>query len=88
MIQVSHPTDRANFSVVTVGALTLWFSYQTCIGFRVDGSEPVASENLWGPTTGKHLNGIGVGPAFRLPREEFTARLSAAVNECQRLDVS
>lgn len=73
-ISISHPTNRPNFSTVSVGNLTLWFSYQTVIGFQTTGNV-VASENVWGPTTGKHLNQFS-DKSDRLPREDFKRALA------------
>lgn len=77
---ISHPTDRPNFTEVTVGPIDLTFSYRTVIAFRGPG-EPslVVSENCWGPTTGKHLNYVS-DRAGRVPRGEFEARLSAMLD--------
>lgn len=41
---------------VYVGDLTLLFSYETLVGFAIPGVGRVKRENVWGPTTGKHLN--------------------------------
>ena len=74
---------------VTIGGLTLWFSYETIIGFeyiwrgrktKSDPLEPAerisaVTENIWGPTTGKHLNAICVNKENRLSRDEFTKQL-------------
>lgn len=80
-VSIDHPTDRPNFTCVTVGDLDLWFSYRTVVGFRSGWGTIVVSENLWGPTTGKHLGMIGSGDKRdRLPRDEFEAKLSEALN--------
>lgn len=65
---IDHPTDRPNFARVTIGDLTLWFSYETCVGFMAPGRGCVVRENRWGPTTGKHLDYIDDGPRRRQPR--------------------
>lgn len=76
-VRVEHPTDRPNFVLVALGPeLELAFSYRTVIGFRT-GSGWVLSENLWGPTTGKHLNWLP--GSNRVPRAEFETRLGAAL---------
>lgn len=62
---------------VDVGMVTLWFSYNTCIGFRDNSGAvrvPVLSENCWSTTTGKHLNQVG-DKSLRIPRDEFLKRL-------------
>ena len=75
---ISHPTDRPNFTIVTVGGTQFAFSYETVVGFVKPGDTSwTVSENDWGPTTGKHLNHLDFGRGQRLPREEFEARLEA-----------
>lgn len=60
---------------VTIGSLTLYFSYQTVVAFE-DNMGLKVTENLWGPTTGKHLNAIdGGNKAARLPSAKFTEEL-------------
>lgn len=76
-VRINHPTDRPNFSVVTVNQLCLWFSYETCIAFNA-GEGTVARENDWGPTTGKHLNAIGT--SNRVPGDVFERMLEEALN--------
>ena len=52
--------------------LTVYFSYETMIGFKVDGQFPTVRENVWGPTTGKHLNYIDGGDkSSRVDKTEF-----------------
>lgn len=66
-----------NSIVVSVGELDLYFSYQTIIAFYdIINGELVVSENLWGKTTGKHLNAIQNDKNERLNREEFEERLN------------
>ena len=78
---ISHPTDRANFCVVTIGDLSLAFSYQTVIGYRCRGGWTLC-ENEWGPTTGKHLNHLDPDRTNRVHRGDFEAGLSAALEWC------
>lgn len=52
-ISKSHNNKCAE---IYVGDVTLLFSYETLVGFAVPGVGRVKSENVWGPTTGKHLN--------------------------------
>jgi hypothetical protein len=49
----------AHSIAISLGNLTVWFSYDTIVAF-MDGHGKVVSENVWGPTTGKHLNEISV----------------------------
>lgn len=54
---------------VDIAGVTVWFSYQTPVAFRV-GNQMVISENIWGRTTGKHLNWIS-DRSERVSHEEF-----------------
>jgi hypothetical protein len=82
-VSIDHPaigkTERPNFSCLQFGTLILWFSYRTVIAFRTPETGEVISQNLWGPTTGSHLNYISSDHAVRKPREEFERLLSMAV---------
>jgi hypothetical protein len=86
LISISQPTGRPNFTRVRLPGLTVWFSYQTPVAFAVGEGEwrVTATRNLWGPTTGKHLNEIDGGSkeaqAARLPWDEFAAAYRAAVS--------
>ena len=64
---------KRNFTYLIIGPLDLWYSYKTVIAFRTPATGLVVSENLWGPTTGKHINAISRDQ--RTPRTEFQARL-------------
>lgn len=57
----SNSNYGAHCLCVEMGAITVWFSYQTPIAFQVDGHTRVVRHNEWGPTTGKHLNAIDGG---------------------------
>lgn len=76
---IDHPTDRPNFSVVTIGDLTLWFSYRTCVGFMAPGRGRVVRENEWGPTTGGHLNYIDRKRGARVDSATFERELADAL---------
>ena len=47
-----------------------YFSYQTLVAFRAKG-QTVCRENVWGPTTGKHLNAIEPDHSKRVNADEF-----------------
>ncbi len=75
-VTIDHPTDRPNFTEVTLGELTVWFSYRTPVGFMAPGTGRVVRANVWGPTTGKHLNYIDQGDkGSRLTGASFERRL-------------
>jgi hypothetical protein len=69
-----------NTAEVTVGKLTVWFSYETPIAFQVEGQRQVVRENSWGQTTGKHINQIDQGDRKdRVGKNEFEARFQQAM---------
>ena len=76
---VDHPTDSPNFYRVITDDGVFWFSYQTCVAFRLYGrdmDDPLVRVNEWGPTTGKHLNRIDGGDKTnRVCGEEFIRML-------------
>ena len=60
-----------------IGGIVLWFSYRTIVGFKEPGEPIVTTENVWGNTTGKHLNAIDGGDKKdRLPSDVFRGKLN------------
>ena len=68
-----------NLTRVLFNDVIVWFSYETPIAFKVDGQPRVVRENMWGPTTGKHLNladgGTKEAKAHRVSSDEFDRAL-------------
>lgn len=66
-IRVSHngKAIEAKF-----GGFTFNYSYETLVGIRVPLLGQIASENVWGPTTGRHLNSFS-DKKDRVPRWAF-----------------
>ena len=62
---------------VTVGPLSVSYSYTTPVAFAIGGRRFVR-ENSWGPTTGRHLNAIDGGDK---PTRLDSAAFEAAWNE-------
>jgi len=60
---------------VTIGGLTLYFSYKTVIAFEAPGETLVIRQNAWSTTTGKHLNAIDRDHSRRIPGADFEAKL-------------
>lgn len=57
---------------VDIGPLTVWYSYRTPVAFHLRGNPRVVHENIWGRTTGKHLNWIdGGNKKSRVDADEF-----------------
>lgn len=51
---------------------TFWFSYKTLVAFYKLGGSKVVHENIWGPSTGKHLDAIDGGDKKdRVSSEDF-----------------
>lgn len=63
-----------------IGPLTLYYSYSTIIGFEYKGKE-VICENVWGRTTGKHLNILELDKKKRYSYEDFHNYLNSALKE-------
>jgi len=64
---------------VELGDVGLWFSYQTCVAFRTSSLFAIC-ENVWGCTTGKHLNAIDPDKGKRMSAEGFKRALSDLVS--------
>ena len=62
--------------------ITIYFSYQTVVAYYTPADGRVVSENIWGTTTGKHLNWIDPDHSIRTPRLMFEAKLEAALTTC------
>lgn len=66
----------AHTLAVQVGDVTMYYSYKTLVAFQdwSNGHGLIVSQNIWGTTTGKHLNWIDEGnKGHRLPPEQFQA---------------
>ncbi len=79
-LSIDHPTNRTNFTAVTIGEVTVWFSYKTPIALMAPGIGRVVRENEWGPTTGGHLNHVDRGTveakARRVDGDRFAEALA------------
>ena len=71
----TYPSKNPNTQLVTIGDLEIFFSYETPVAFRTS-AEFVIRENVWGPTTGKHLNMISPDKSRRVPGDVFEAKLA------------
>jgi len=70
---------------VEIGNNSFYFSYKTCIAFTFGGKLYI-SENLWGPTTGKHLNSIDRDKKKRMKREDFEAKLKSIESGIEQIE--
>lgn len=70
----------ANFHMVDLGKVCVWFSYETPIAFKADKFPTVVRENVWGATTGKHLNWVDGGDKEAKERRVSSEDFNAAMN--------
>lgn len=69
--------EYPTLNYVTVGDITLAFSYETVVAFNTPDTGWVVSENVWSRTTGKHLGAIAGSGYPKTPHAEFQERLDA-----------
>lgn len=72
---------------VTIGSLTVYFSYKTPVAYRSAG-QFVCRENDWGPTTGKHLNWIQPDKKRRIPGSQFEEQLQRVTDMLTTADLA
>lgn len=65
-----------NNSGFSVDGVNYYFSYFTLVAFSSDKTGLVCRRNVWGQTTGKHLNWIEPDHSKRVEAEEFNKLLS------------
>lgn len=65
-------------NMVSIGNIDLFFSYKTVVAFRTLEDGLICCENVWGSTSGGHLNKIA-DKEDRLSRSEFLAKLDKLV---------
>ena len=81
-----YPRTTKNFYYIDTHGYQLWFSYKTLIAYRAWGLDKmneagkitkfplVISQNVWSPTTARHLYWIDSDHSKRLEFEVFEAR--------------
>lgn len=70
----------AHCLMVNIGALALYFSYETIVAFSTSYAGLKVRKNDWSATTGKHLNWIDGGEKEnRLDSEVFEQALKTAL---------
>ena len=58
-----------------INRIKYYFSYETLVAFEHPTSELVIRENIWGNTTGKHLNWIDADKSKRVNTKTFNEKL-------------
>lgn len=59
--------------------ITLWYSYKTIVAYSDNQDGLTVCENVWGTTTGKHLNWINDDKRSRIKSDKFDAMLKTAL---------
>ena len=65
--------------IVRLGTITLRYSYKTIVAYMDAEDGVVICENIWGTTTGKHINWINRDKSIRKDRDTFLSMLEAAL---------
>jgi hypothetical protein len=66
-----------NFHSVTIGGVTVWFSYETPVAFQRGKESVIATVNEFSASTGKHINLVAPDKASRRPLSEFNSLLTS-----------
>jgi hypothetical protein len=78
--QYSSDNYGAHTLKVNLGAITLYYSYETIIAYSDNQDGLIVRENDWSTTTGKHLNWIDGGDKKnRKPASVFNELLQSAL---------
>lgn len=74
----ANQKEVRDFKVLKLGSITVYYSFDTIIGFCTPDTGLCVTENIWGAKTGRHLNMFS-NKEDRLPREEFLTKLENVV---------
>ena len=67
--------------MVDFNSFRLYYSYKTIVAYYEHQDGLVVSKNVWGVTTGKHLNWIDSGDKkARIDNSEFEVKLQAMLS--------
>lgn len=81
IIEFAAPSRATKAHIVSVCGVDIFFSYSTPVGCSPPDAPSFQRENVWGPTTGRHLNEWGFNrPGIeKLGQEEFERRMNLAI---------
>lgn len=68
---------------LSIGPLTMVFSYSTCVAFAVAGEGWFVSENVWSKTTGKHITQETPRGVERIPHSVFEKKLAEVLGRIE-----
>lgn len=77
----SNGNYGSHTQAIQIGNLTLYFSYDTVIAFESKLYSLTVCENVWGITTGKHLNWIQPNKNARHPYTVFQGMLENVLKQ-------
>lgn len=83
IIEFRPPARNTKAHVVNIFGVYVYFSYATPVACNPPNGPSFQRENIWGPTTGRHLNEWGFNRlgAAKVGEEEFERRMSLAIYE-------
>jgi len=76
-------SSKANATKLSSNGIDIYFSYETIVAISVNGKMTIA-KNIWGNTTGKHLNSINRDKSIRVDHSEvlkIAKNLKIAIGE-------
>lgn len=76
----SNDNYGAHSLLVDLGEIEFYYSYETIVAYKDAKDNLVVSENVWGVTTGKHLNWINDNKKQRVNNTEFREMLRRAID--------
>lgn len=79
--QYSNDNYGAHTLKVDLGEIEFYYSYETIVAFATPETGLVCSENVWGTTTGKHLNWIQSDKKKRIKNGTFNEMLAFSISE-------
>lgn len=79
VVKIQYPDRNTKSPIVTVGTLKLYFSYETIVAFDSPIMGFWISKNVWGKTTGRHLNEINPDKKLRVGTLAFQEVLASTL---------
>jgi len=81
IIEFKSPERNTKAHRICVCDVYIYFSYDTAVACNPPYAPSFQRENVWGPTTGRHLNEWGFNrPGIaKLDEDEFERRLTLAI---------
>ena len=86
--RIEHVDGYRHLTIIRTGTVSFGYSYKTLVAVQSGlAADWVVHENIWGPTTGKHLNAIDGGSTraqlHRLNEDQFADYLTEFCDDPQ-----